>query len=286
MLTKYENIRGFFFPKISPEIRIPWYSDILTHNHYFLKNTLSTVYSLFFKLFLMGFPVISWENQKGEIFLIQKFPRTRFVRLFFYFVSSIMDFFSPFAGNLLRSGDVRGFSSMARMYTRLAAMPKKGWLPCWRKGDHHFNQMCGAVLTAVYLKLNHFNMSNLNVTSDVKHDFQHDPSWLEEINHPLLWVVTLFSHHPVRCLVLFPIVWIWLALFLINHQKLDGQEWNTARSSHRWRNDPRGAYFCLIHSVHLVPPPLPHLIGTRPNFVPTEVIKFIWIDWSTSKKEI
>nr|VDC58641.1 unnamed protein product [Brassica rapa] len=28
--------------------------------------------------------------------------------------------------NLLRSGDVRGFNSMARMYTRLAAMPKKG----------------------------------------------------------------------------------------------------------------------------------------------------------------
>lgn len=31
-------------------------------------------------------------------------------------------------GNLLRSGDIRGFQSMARMYTRLAAMPKKGWL--------------------------------------------------------------------------------------------------------------------------------------------------------------
>ncbi|GAB2284848.1 hypothetical protein Dimus_019301 [Dionaea muscipula] len=30
------------------------------------------------------------------------------------------------SGNLLRSGDVRGFQSMARMYTRLAAMPKKG----------------------------------------------------------------------------------------------------------------------------------------------------------------
>ncbi|KAF6137820.1 hypothetical protein GIB67_025247 [Kingdonia uniflora] len=30
------------------------------------------------------------------------------------------------SGNLLRSGDVRGFHSMARMYTRLAAMPKKG----------------------------------------------------------------------------------------------------------------------------------------------------------------
>ncbi|KAK8706774.1 hypothetical protein V6N13_057850 [Hibiscus sabdariffa] len=30
------------------------------------------------------------------------------------------------AGNLLRSGDIRGFQSMARMYTRLAAMPKKG----------------------------------------------------------------------------------------------------------------------------------------------------------------
>ncbi|XP_020887885.1 protein PEROXIN-4 isoform X2 [Arabidopsis lyrata subsp. lyrata] len=30
------------------------------------------------------------------------------------------------SGNLLRSGDVRGFNSMARMYTRLAAMPKKG----------------------------------------------------------------------------------------------------------------------------------------------------------------
>jgi hypothetical protein len=29
-------------------------------------------------------------------------------------------------GNLLRSGDIRGFQSMARMYTRLAAMPKKG----------------------------------------------------------------------------------------------------------------------------------------------------------------
>lgn len=29
-------------------------------------------------------------------------------------------------GNLLRSGDVRGFQSMAKMYTRLAAMPKKG----------------------------------------------------------------------------------------------------------------------------------------------------------------
>lgn len=32
------------------------------------------------------------------------------------------------AGNLLRSGDVRGYQSMARMYTRLAAMPKKGWM--------------------------------------------------------------------------------------------------------------------------------------------------------------
>lgn len=32
-----------------------------------------------------------------------------------------------FVGNLLRSGDVRGYQSMARMYTRLAAMPKKGW---------------------------------------------------------------------------------------------------------------------------------------------------------------
>ncbi|KAL3566232.1 hypothetical protein D5086_031647 [Populus alba] len=30
------------------------------------------------------------------------------------------------AGNLLRSGDVRGYQSMARMYTRLAASPKKG----------------------------------------------------------------------------------------------------------------------------------------------------------------
>ncbi|CDY19796.1 BnaA09g04490D [Brassica napus] len=30
------------------------------------------------------------------------------------------------SGNLLRSGDVRGFNSMAHMYTRLAAMPKKG----------------------------------------------------------------------------------------------------------------------------------------------------------------
>ncbi|KAH9761133.1 UBC core domain-containing protein [Citrus sinensis] len=30
------------------------------------------------------------------------------------------------SGNLLRSGDIRGFQSMARMYTRLAAMPKKG----------------------------------------------------------------------------------------------------------------------------------------------------------------
>ncbi|XP_064985714.1 protein PEROXIN-4 isoform X1 [Musa acuminata AAA Group] len=30
------------------------------------------------------------------------------------------------SGNLLRSGDVRGYRSMARMYTRLAAMPKKG----------------------------------------------------------------------------------------------------------------------------------------------------------------
>ncbi|KAA3457998.1 protein PEROXIN-4 isoform X2 [Gossypium australe] len=30
------------------------------------------------------------------------------------------------SGNLLRSGDMRGFQSMARMYTRLAAMPKKG----------------------------------------------------------------------------------------------------------------------------------------------------------------
>ncbi|TXG62028.1 hypothetical protein EZV62_013391 [Acer yangbiense] len=29
-------------------------------------------------------------------------------------------------GNLLRSGDTRGYQSMARMYTRLAAMPKKG----------------------------------------------------------------------------------------------------------------------------------------------------------------
>ena len=31
-------------------------------------------------------------------------------------------------GNLLRSGDIRGFQSMAKMYTRLAAMPKKGWI--------------------------------------------------------------------------------------------------------------------------------------------------------------
>ncbi|OAY80548.1 Protein PEROXIN-4 [Ananas comosus] len=30
------------------------------------------------------------------------------------------------SGNLLRSGDIRGYRSMARMYTRLAAMPKKG----------------------------------------------------------------------------------------------------------------------------------------------------------------
>uniref|UniRef100_A0A803N2U3 E2 ubiquitin-conjugating enzyme n=1 Tax=Chenopodium quinoa TaxID=63459 RepID=A0A803N2U3_CHEQI len=30
------------------------------------------------------------------------------------------------SGNLLRSGDLRGFQSMAKMYTRLAAMPKKG----------------------------------------------------------------------------------------------------------------------------------------------------------------
>ncbi|KAK8939365.1 Protein PEROXIN-4 [Platanthera guangdongensis] len=29
-------------------------------------------------------------------------------------------------GNLLRSGDIRGYQSMARMYTRLAAIPKKG----------------------------------------------------------------------------------------------------------------------------------------------------------------
>lgn len=32
------------------------------------------------------------------------------------------------SGNLLRSGDIRGYQSMARMYTRLAAMPKKGWI--------------------------------------------------------------------------------------------------------------------------------------------------------------
>ncbi|KAF3636771.1 Protein PEROXIN-4 [Capsicum annuum] len=31
-------------------------------------------------------------------------------------------------GNLLRSGDIRGYQSMARMYTRLAAMPKKGFI--------------------------------------------------------------------------------------------------------------------------------------------------------------
>ncbi|XP_012077418.1 protein PEROXIN-4 isoform X1 [Jatropha curcas] len=30
------------------------------------------------------------------------------------------------SGNLLRSGDIRGYQSMARMYTRLAASPKKG----------------------------------------------------------------------------------------------------------------------------------------------------------------
>ncbi|KAL5722446.1 E2 ubiquitin-conjugating enzyme [Ranunculus cassubicifolius] len=30
------------------------------------------------------------------------------------------------SGNLLRSGDMRGYQSMARMYTRLAAAPKKG----------------------------------------------------------------------------------------------------------------------------------------------------------------
>ncbi|KAI5354655.1 hypothetical protein L3X38_007550 [Prunus dulcis] len=30
------------------------------------------------------------------------------------------------SGNLLRSGDLRGYYSMARMYTKLAAMPKKG----------------------------------------------------------------------------------------------------------------------------------------------------------------
>ncbi|KAL2555530.1 protein PEROXIN-4 [Forsythia ovata] len=30
------------------------------------------------------------------------------------------------SGNLLRSGDIRGYQSMAKMYTRLAAMPKKG----------------------------------------------------------------------------------------------------------------------------------------------------------------
>ncbi|XP_042421788.1 protein PEROXIN-4-like isoform X1 [Zingiber officinale] len=30
------------------------------------------------------------------------------------------------SGNLLRSGDIRGYCSMARMYTRLAAAPKKG----------------------------------------------------------------------------------------------------------------------------------------------------------------
>ncbi|KAL2544808.1 protein PEROXIN-4 [Forsythia ovata] len=30
------------------------------------------------------------------------------------------------SGNLLRPGDIRGYQSMARMYTRLAAMPKKG----------------------------------------------------------------------------------------------------------------------------------------------------------------
>lgn len=35
------------------------------------------------------------------------------------------------AGNLLRSGDIRGYQSMARMYTRLAAMPKKGWSLKW-----------------------------------------------------------------------------------------------------------------------------------------------------------
>ncbi|GMP23990.1 hypothetical protein CsSME_00001403 [Camellia sinensis var. sinensis] len=29
-------------------------------------------------------------------------------------------------GNLLRFGDIRGYRSMARMYTRLAAMSKKG----------------------------------------------------------------------------------------------------------------------------------------------------------------
>jgi len=44
---------------------------------------------------------------KGDIF---------FCHLFYFFVT----------GNLLRSGDVRGYQSMAKMYTRLAAMPKKG----------------------------------------------------------------------------------------------------------------------------------------------------------------
>ncbi|KAL2493661.1 Protein PEROXIN-4 [Forsythia ovata] len=30
------------------------------------------------------------------------------------------------SGNLLHSGDIRGYQLMSRMYTRLAAMPKKG----------------------------------------------------------------------------------------------------------------------------------------------------------------
>lgn len=51
------------------------------------------------------------------------------VCLYYYATAKIWfwHFLLLFKGNLLRSGDVRGFNSMARMYTRLAAMPKKGW---------------------------------------------------------------------------------------------------------------------------------------------------------------
>lgn len=46
---------------------------------------------------------------------------------FFHFIMIVpVDVFLPFVeGNLLRSGDIRGYQSMARMYTRLAAIAQE-----------------------------------------------------------------------------------------------------------------------------------------------------------------
>lgn len=108
------------------------------------------------------------------------------------------------AGNLLRSGDIRGYQSMARMYTRLAAMPKKGWLDKllpsnnWYKLESHvwwtltsvrcnyydkiFN-ICCVMIVVMYCCKNHISSNTHAFLQSSASNFAHFSMWLGLYHH-------------------------------------------------------------------------------------------------------